>query len=225
MLHDSSKLSATSSNAATGRNKHASAEGQPLIITLAIERDSHDQLTKLRSKYFPKHRNYLEAHITLFHALPASHKSIYPSLLQEVAQQKQAFPITIGRPFSLNGKGIGVGVTSPKLDSSETTASQCHNKTHPNKDRITQLRAELVKKLEHDKVKLTPQDAKNQHSPHVTLQNKVDEQTARDSLERLEREDAELFRNGWRTNAVGIELFEYQPDGSWTRLQQFDFAT
>ncbi|KAK4053480.1 hypothetical protein OIV83_001647 [Microbotryomycetes sp. JL201] len=225
MLHDRHGPSVQSSlpvpRDSIRRNKHASVDGQPFIVTLALDHETHETLTKLRTKYFPRHRNYLEAHVTLFHALPASHKSLYPTLLSEMATQRHSFPVRIGKPFSLGGKGIGVGITSPNIVNQAKGSSE---RPHPNKDRITRLRADLARLLEHEDVKLTAQDAKNQHSPHVTLQNKVDEKTASDSMEQLEQEDGEIFRGGWDARAIGLELYEYQADGTWTRMRQFEFA-
>jgi 2'-5' RNA ligase len=42
-----------------------------LILTLALDEISHNYFTALRTQYFPKHCNYLQAHLTLFHRLPA----------------------------------------------------------------------------------------------------------------------------------------------------------
>ena len=42
----------------------------PLIVTLTLDEFSHNYFTALRNQYFPKHCNYLEAHLTLFHNLP-----------------------------------------------------------------------------------------------------------------------------------------------------------
>ena len=43
----------------------------PLILTAELPEDLHARFTDLRTEHFPPERNYLEAHVTLFHALPA----------------------------------------------------------------------------------------------------------------------------------------------------------
>jgi len=43
----------------------------PLIVTISMDKVSHDYFTALRNTHYPKHCNYLEAHLTLFHRLPA----------------------------------------------------------------------------------------------------------------------------------------------------------
>ena len=51
-----------------------SAEGlgaAPLILTAELPPDLHRWATELRRAHFPPERNLLEAHVTLFHALPA----------------------------------------------------------------------------------------------------------------------------------------------------------
>ena len=42
----------------------------PVIITLQLEADAAAFFTTQRKAYFPAHINYLDAHLTLFHALP-----------------------------------------------------------------------------------------------------------------------------------------------------------
>ena len=42
----------------------------PLILTAQLPDDMHARYTALRDAHFPPERNYLEAHVTLFHALP-----------------------------------------------------------------------------------------------------------------------------------------------------------
>jgi hypothetical protein len=43
---------------------------RPLIMTLALEKTAAEFFTAQRTRYFPKHINFLKAHLTLFHALP-----------------------------------------------------------------------------------------------------------------------------------------------------------
>ena len=43
----------------------------PLIVTIALDNVSHNYFTTLRNKHYPTYCNYLEAHLTLFHRLPA----------------------------------------------------------------------------------------------------------------------------------------------------------
>ena len=47
------------------------ADAAPLSVTAQLPRDLHARYTALRTEHFPPERNYLDAHVTLFHALPA----------------------------------------------------------------------------------------------------------------------------------------------------------
>jgi len=43
---------------------------QPLILTLKLDEESQAFFDKQRALYFPPERNFLKAHLTLFHQLP-----------------------------------------------------------------------------------------------------------------------------------------------------------
>lgn len=57
-----------------------------LIITLDMGPADQAFFNSLREKHFPAHANYLDAHITLFHKLPANEESI-PRTLTEFANR------------------------------------------------------------------------------------------------------------------------------------------
>jgi 2'-5' RNA ligase len=42
----------------------------PLILTLRLDEASHLFFDELRERHFPRERNFLKAHLTLFHKLP-----------------------------------------------------------------------------------------------------------------------------------------------------------
>ncbi|MEO8768767.1 MAG: hypothetical protein ABI402_01725 [Ferruginibacter sp.] len=48
----------------------------PLIVTLKLDDETQLFFDRLRKEHFPKHINYLDAHCTLFHKLPASETSV-----------------------------------------------------------------------------------------------------------------------------------------------------
>ncbi|KAH9810903.1 2'-5' RNA ligase superfamily [Teratosphaeria destructans] len=50
----------------------ASEEDEVYVLTLQTNKPHHHRMTQLRDKYFPETINKLEAHLTLFHALPGS---------------------------------------------------------------------------------------------------------------------------------------------------------
>ena len=58
---------------------------QPFILTLQLDAESFARFNALRQQYFPPSRNYLEAHLTLFHALPAQNETQIRADLDAVA--------------------------------------------------------------------------------------------------------------------------------------------
>ena len=117
-----------------------------LIVTAELPRDLHRWATALREAHFPPERNYLDAHVTLFHALPPSCEGEVRTALADMARRAPV-PARLEGPMSL-GRG-----TALKLDSPAMIA----------------LWRELADRF--DGV-LSAQD---QHKPrlHVTIQNKV----------------------------------------------------
>ena len=61
----------------------------PLIVSALLDPDSFAWLDGLRRAHFPAERNLLDAHLTLFHALP-------PSLEPELRRRPSS--LTRGRP-------------------------------------------------------------------------------------------------------------------------------
>ncbi|KAK5113827.1 hypothetical protein LTR62_003211 [Meristemomyces frigidus] len=80
------------------------------ILTLQTDKPHHDRMTAWRKQYFPAQLNKLEAHLTLFHALPASKfpSSILPAL-RAIAASTPPFPICARKPFRLR-RGIALSI-------------------------------------------------------------------------------------------------------------------
>ncbi|KAK4543020.1 hypothetical protein LTR36_006018 [Oleoguttula mirabilis] len=80
------------------------------VLTLLTDQPHHDRMTALRTHYFPRHLNKLDAHLTLFHALPASHleRSIIP-VLQTVASETSPFELRTAKAFRLK-QGVAIAV-------------------------------------------------------------------------------------------------------------------
>ncbi len=124
----------------------------PLIVTAELPDDLAAWTTRLRRAHFPPERNFLDAHVTLFHALPPSAETEVRDLLAACARQT---PPAARLDGVMNlGRGTALRIASPALDA---------------------IRARLAEQLGG---LLTAQD---RHSPrlHVTIQNKVDPAAAR----------------------------------------------
>jgi 2'-5' RNA ligase len=117
----------------------------PLILTILMDDDSQGYFTGLRNQYFPKHCNYLEAHITLFHKLP-SNKKIIHNILEQVSKRK-IMELNVAALKNI-GTGIAFEIHSPEL---------------------IQLHKSLQQKFAPF---LITQDRKKLW-PHITIQNKV----------------------------------------------------
>lgn len=57
----------------------------PLILTAMLPNDLHGWATELRNRHFPPERNHLQAHVTLFHAIPPFLEAELATLLSRMA--------------------------------------------------------------------------------------------------------------------------------------------
>jgi 2'-5' RNA ligase len=131
----------------------------PLIVTLLLDDDAQERFDRLRAAHFPALRGpagtgrfRLDAHVTLFHALPGEELAEVRDALAEAA---------VRHPFGVAVTGVGMlgrGVAL-NLESAELTA----------------LRAALAVRF---RPWLTRQD-RQWSRPHVTVQNKVEPAAAR----------------------------------------------
>lgn len=123
------------------------SDAAPLILTAELPPDLHRWATQLRRAHFPPERNHLEAHVTLFHALPPWVDEELRSLLARLAGEMAPIPARLEGVMSL-GRGTALSLASHSM---------------------LELRAHIA---EHFRGTLTAQDS---HPPrlHVTVQNKV----------------------------------------------------
>jgi 2'-5' RNA ligase len=130
-------------------------EQNPLILTLRLDPVSQAFFDELRARHFPPERNYLKAHLTLFHQLPQ-----VAVTYDHLAQVRQV-------PFRLDVSGLkslGAGVAY-------TIAGAA----------IFHLRESLAAYF---RPVLIPQDLQG-FRPHITIQNKVKPDQAKSLLAAL----------------------------------------
>lgn len=125
----------------------------PLIVTAEMPPDLFSWANQLRQDHFPPERNFLKAHVTLFHALPPSCEGELRDSLKQIVRENPPVPARLTGVMKL-GKG-----TALKLESEAMIA-------------IWRDLADRFHGM------LTPQD---EHEPrlHVTIQNKVSIEEAR----------------------------------------------
>lgn len=163
----------------------------PLILTLKLDQQSFDSLNNLRQKYFPSERNFLHAHVTLFHALPGEHEQSIKQTLPDVCAATTILPVEFPKLRFL-GKGVAVEI-------------ECAE--------IVGLRKKLAVTWNDW---LTAQDRQN-IKPHVTIQNKVTPNAARQLFDRLAPD--------WKMadgRGEGLQLWQYL-GGPWKLVEDFSF--
>jgi hypothetical protein len=118
----------------------------PLIVSLHLDGKSFSALNALRQLHFPPERNFLDAHLTLFHHLPGGEEAEVKAIL---AAASQIPPIELEPlEFRSLGRGVAAYYQAPAL---------------------LALHQSLQKRFS---PWLKPQDQQKLR-PHITVQNKV----------------------------------------------------
>src|SRR5213596_264889 len=129
----------------------------PLIVTLDLDPDGFHFFNSLRKTCFPPERNFIDAHLTLFHALP--NESDLVDFIAEVCNTRSPLKLEVQRLVSI-GNGVAYKIESPEL-----------MKLHQ------QLKTTWFNVL-------TNQD-RQKLWPHITVQNKVTTAQANNLLQKL----------------------------------------
>lgn len=135
------------------------ADAAPLILTLALDERSSAFFDEQRRRYFPPARNFIPAHLTLFHHLPGAHIGSIEDTIETTMGGMNSFPLDV---TGLRSLGRGVAYTLQSQD-------------------LAELRRGLASAWTHW---LTPQD-RQKHQPHVTVQNNVEPVIAKTLLTTL----------------------------------------
>jgi len=150
-----------------------------LIVTLQMEAGAAARFTALRQAHFPPERNWLQAHITLFHALPLASLDTVLHDAAELAAGTDAMALQVERVHFL-GAGVAYAMAS---------------------DAALRLRAALAARWE----PLLGRQDRAWHGPlHVTVQNKVHHLEARRLQAALEREFMPHA-----VQAIGLQVWYY----------------
>lgn len=192
--------------------QHQSHTGQEeedhYILTLATDRGLHDAMTDIRAKHFPEKLNRIDAHLTLFQALPGSR-------LPEIEETIAALCKDIA-PFDI----------------------QVRNARKMNKGVLVDLSVWAVKEIRrvHGRLReawakggwLSEQDLRLPLRPHYTVQNKADdselvEESLHDVTAMLEHLKSGP-KSGLGGSARGIDMWLYQKGGTWAKHQSHPFT-
>ena len=143
----------------SSRSPNSPSAPAPLVLTLKLDPIAFERLNLLRQQHFPAKRNFLPAHVTLFHALPGDQESAIRQTLQTLCRQTSKLSVRFPTLRSL-GRGVAIAIESPKL---------------------IEVRNQLAQGWSSE---LSAQDRQG-YRPHVTIQNKVTSDEARCLYEQL----------------------------------------
>ncbi|MBD2459474.1 2'-5' RNA ligase family protein [Oscillatoria sp. FACHB-1407] len=119
----------------------------PLILSLKLDQITFERFNELRQRHFPSERNFLPAHVTLFHKLPGDREADIQQTLQELGDMTPVLPLHFPSVRSL-GQGVAIELQCPEL---------------------VELRNQLAREWSSW---LSAQDRQG-YRPHITIQNKV----------------------------------------------------
>ena len=152
----------------------------PLIVTLKLDAGSAAALNELRQAHFPAERNFLDAHVTLFHALPGTSFDFVREALEAVCgETAAAFPVLLSK-VRFTGRGVAIDAQSAEL---------------------LRIRKRLAAIFDDS---LTPQDRQG-YRPHVTIQNKATPEAARALHAQLAATGTPQT-----AHALGLDLYYYR---------------
>lgn len=142
----------------------------PFILTLKLDTLILARLDALRQQHFPPERNFLQAHITLFHALPGDQEEAIRATLAMICVATPVLTLSLPSVRFL-GRGVAIQVESPAL---------------------LALRGHLATTWH---AWLSAQD-RQRYQPHVTIQNKVVPEVARTLYTQLNQSWVPLTAQG-----------------------------
>ena len=164
----------------------------PLILSLQLDPASFDRFNRLREHYFPPSWNVVPAHVMLFHNLPDSEQRGIELALQRLTAEQHTITLAVTRLRNL-GRGVAYMLDSPALSA---------------------LHRQLAQQWWDW---LTPQD-RQRYQPHITVQNKVTPEIARETLADLQ--------DSWQPSNISAHallLWQYC-NGPWKHVRTFGFA-
>ena len=167
----------------------------PFILTAVLPPDLQGFAEGLRRAHFPPERNYLHAHVTLFHAFAPALLGELTSFIPRIAAEFAAPQGAVKGVMDL-GKGTAIALETPDL---------------------LALRAMIA---EHFRGSLTQQDL-HEPRPHITIQNKVTKDEARALQAGLEPVLAAWTAKG-RFAFPALALHRYR-GGPWEHVKTCGF--
>ncbi|MBS7565257.1 2'-5' RNA ligase family protein [Mucilaginibacter sp. Bleaf8] len=169
----------------------------PLILTLVLDKESQSFFNALRKQYFPPERNYLDAHLTLFHHLPAHEQQIINDI-KECGKQTAPLALQVTDVVSI-GNGVAYKLENMPLMTRHKRLQQ-------------QWQQWLI-----------PQD-RQKLWPHITIQNKVSPDQAKSLQAQIKQEFVPFVAQGFGLSLWAykggpwefVKYFEFTGNGGGT---------
>src|SRR5690606_21244339 len=123
-----------------GARRDVSESGPaPLIVTAELPPDLHRWATRLRAAHYPPERHFLEAHVTLFHALPPASEAELRDRLAALTARHAPIPARLEGVMRIEA-GTALRLASPAmLALREELAWQLHGLLMPQDRHVPQL--------------------------------------------------------------------------------------
>lgn len=121
--------------------------GQPVILTARVAEKDIEPFDRLRQAHFPPDRNFLNAHLTMFHRLPGEY---FDRIVEQLKRAADGYGVVAAEVSGLRHLGAGVAYSI-------------------NSSSLQDIRVKL--KFEFN-IWLAAQDLQKWH-PHITIQNKA----------------------------------------------------
>ena len=160
----------------------------PLILTLAMEEKAFQFFNSLRKIYFPLQENFIDAHLTIFHFLP--NEPVVINAIENICKEQKQFLLEVTEP-AFTDNGVAYQIKCDEL-------IQMHN---------------VLQRQWHSF--LIPQDMQIL-SPHVTVQNNVSSEEAKQLHQFLKDNFC-----GFKTTGIALQLWEYG-GGKLKLFRQFE---
>lgn len=170
----------------------------PVIISAWLDDSIQDHFSGLRTKYFPQSRNYLQGHITLFHALPSKNLDFILQTVTSNCSTTSPFEVFC-EPYELTtNSAVFIPLKAQQLISIRTN-----------------LRGAFMKAFD-----MTNQDVKPNFKPHATVANKVTKEEAQDIFHEVKALSKEEKVTHGR--ALGLDVWFYR-GGPWEHIRRIPF--
>lgn len=179
-------------------------EQEYYVMTLLTDDAHHDTMTGLRRRWFPPLLLKVDAHITLFHALPESKLHEIKEDITSLAERTASFQIAARKDgiFEM-GKGVGINVRIPR--NRETGIDEAAAIRRSLRDKWAPL--------------LSEQDRREKWRGHYTIMNKeTDKETIEGCLNELKEQFEESIGS-----VLGLRLWRYDR-GWWREPEDFLFS-